>query len=126
MSLHVEVVGEGPPLVLIHGWGLHGGVFATLVERLSGEFQFHLVDLPGHGGSRASTTPLTLAACVPEILALTPPAAWLGWSLGGLFALHAASVSPQVRALAHLILDRVKADFEHGGFLVLLLSRDVH
>ena len=32
----------------------------------------------------------------------------------------------QVRALAYLILERVKADFEHGGFLVLLLSRDVH
>lgn len=100
VTLHVEVVGKGPPLVLIHGWGLHGGVFAPLLERLSSEFQFHLVDLPGHGGSRESSTPLTLAACVPEILALTPPAAWLGWSLGGLFALQAASVSSQVRALA--------------------------
>ena len=60
----------------------------------------HLVDLPGHGGSREDQTPLTLQDCVPEILARTPPAAWLAWSLGGLFALHAASVSPQVRALA--------------------------
>ena len=100
MSLHVEVVGKGPPLVLIHGWGLHGGVFAPLVERLSGEFQLHLVDLPGHGLSRDSAIPLTLEACVPELLARTPPAAWLGWSLGGLFAMRAASFSPQVRALA--------------------------
>ena len=75
MPLHVEVVGDGPPLVLIHGWGLHGGVFAPLVDRLSDRFRMHLVDLPGHGGSRDDGTPLTLEACVPEILARTPPAA---------------------------------------------------
>lgn len=100
MPLHMQIVGDGPPLVLIHGWGLHGGVFAPLVDRLSGRFRMHLVDLPGHGHSRQDTTPLTLQATVAEILARTPPAAWLAWSLGGLFALHAASVSAQVRALA--------------------------
>jgi pimeloyl-[acyl-carrier protein] methyl ester esterase len=100
MTLHIEIVGDGPPLVLLHGWGLHGGVFAPLVDRLSDRFQMHLVDLPGHGYSREALTPLTLEATVAEILARTPPAVWLAWSLGGLFALHAASVSPQVRALA--------------------------
>lgn len=100
MAVHIETVGDGPPLVLIHGWGLHGGVFAPLVDRLSDRFRMHLVDLPGHGYSREDATPLTLQATVAEILARTPPAAWLAWSLGGLFALHAASVSAQVRALA--------------------------
>ena len=103
MTLHIEVAGRGPPLVLLHGWALHGGVFAPLVQRLSARFELHLVDLPGHGHSRDAATPLTpltLQACAAEILARTPPAAWLAWSLGGLFALHAASLSPQVRALA--------------------------
>lgn len=100
MALHIEIVGDGPPLVLVHGWGLHGGVFAPLVDRLSDRFRMHLVDLPGHGYSSEDQTPLTLEAAVAEILAHTPPAVWLAWSLGGLFALHAASVSPQVRALA--------------------------
>jgi len=99
MALHIEVVGNGPPLVLVHGWGLHGGVFAPLVDRLSDRYQLHLPDLPGHGHSRDAQAPLALQACATEILARTPPAAWLGWSLGGLFALHAASMSPQVRAL---------------------------
>lgn len=99
MGLHVQLAGRGPPLVLIHGWGLHGGVFAPLIDRLQDQYQIHLVDLPGHGHSRASDTPLTLEACTAEILACTPAAPWLAWSLGGLFAVHAASRSPQVRAL---------------------------
>ncbi|MET0755904.1 MAG: pimeloyl-ACP methyl ester esterase BioH [Pseudoxanthomonas sp.] len=98
--MYIETVGEGTPLVLLHGWGLHGGVFAPLVDRLSNRFELHLVDLPGHGYSCKDPTPLTLEATVAEILASTPPAAWLAWSMGGLFALHAASVSAQVRALA--------------------------
>jgi pimeloyl-[acyl-carrier protein] methyl ester esterase len=49
--LHVEVVGDGPPLVLLHGWAMHGGVFAPLVDALRGRYALHLVDLPGHGRS---------------------------------------------------------------------------
>lgn len=99
MSLHIEVVGQGPALVLIHGWALHGGVFAPLVERLSAHCQLHLVDLPGHGASHDDTTPLRLPHVVSAIATATPPAVWCGWSLGGLFALHAAATLPQVRAL---------------------------
>ena len=99
-GLHIETVGRGPALVLIHGWALHGGVFAPLVQRLSDRFTFHLVDLPGHGCSRDDATPLALDAVVEEIAGRTPPATWLGWSLGGLFALKAAATQPQVRGLA--------------------------
>ncbi|MBD3827469.1 MULTISPECIES: pimeloyl-ACP methyl ester esterase BioH [Stenotrophomonas] len=97
--MQIEVVGQGPALVLIHGWALHGGVFAPLVERLADRFQLHLVDLPGHGASRDDATPLRLPYVVNAIAAATPPAVWCGWSLGGLFALHAAATLPQVRAL---------------------------
>lgn len=98
--MHIETLGSGPSVVLLHGWALHGGVFAPLVQRLSDRYTLHLVDLPGHGHSRDSQVALTLDAAVDAILAQTPPAAWLGWSLGGLFALHAAARSPQVRGLA--------------------------
>lgn len=98
--MHIESLGNGPPLVLLHGWALHGGVFAPLVQRLSNRYTLHLVDLPGHGRSRGSDVPLTLDAAADAILASTPPAVWLAWSLGGLFALQAAARSPQVRGLA--------------------------
>lgn len=98
--MHIETLGSGPHLVLLHGWALHGGVFAPLVQRLSSRYTLHLVDLPGHGHSRDSEVALTLDATVDAILARTPPAVWLAWSLGGLFALRAAATSPQVRGLA--------------------------
>ena len=37
---------------------------------------------------------------INAIAAATPPAVWCGWSLGGLFALHAAGTLPKVRGLA--------------------------
>ena len=60
MSLHVEVAGDGPPLVLLHGWAMHGGVFGALVDALRDRWTLHVVDLPGHGRSRDSTVPLAL------------------------------------------------------------------
>lgn len=98
--MHIDVTGRGPDLVLIHGWALQGGVFAPLVQRLADQFTLHLVDLPGHGHSRDDTTPLRLPFVVSAIAAATPPAVWCGWSLGGLFALHAAATLPKVRGLA--------------------------
>ena len=98
-GLHIEVAGSGPALVLIHGWAMHGGVFAPLVSRLRERYELHSVDLPGHGYSRDDATPLALDACVADIAANTPPAVWIGWSLGGLFAMRAAAMSPQVRGL---------------------------
>jgi pimeloyl-[acyl-carrier protein] methyl ester esterase len=103
MSLFVETRGAGPPLVLLHGWAMHGGVFAPLVERLASRHTLHLVDLPGHGNNRDSDVPLRLDACAEAVLAVVPPAPWCGWSLGGLVALQAAATRPEaVPALAML------------------------
>ena len=92
--LHIDVIGHGPPLVLLHGWAMHGGVFAPLVARLRDRFTLHVVDLPGHGSSRTCDVPLALASCVEAIASLVPRAPWCGWSLGGLVALHAAATRP--------------------------------
>lgn len=93
-GLHVEVAGNGPPLVMLHGWAMHGGVFEPLRARLQAQRTLYLVDLPGHGASRDSTLPLALEPVVDALCGLLPPAPWLGWSLGGLFALHAAATRP--------------------------------
>lgn len=90
-GLHVERRGRGQsPLVMIHGWAMHGGILSPLSEALHDHCDIYVVDLPGHGFSRDSTVPLEPAACVDAIAAVTPPAVWLGWSLGGLVATTAA------------------------------------
>lgn len=102
MSLHVEVRGTGPvPVVMLHGWAMHGGVMAPLAEALEARCTVYVVDLPGHGYSRDGGIPLAPSACAAAIAAVTPPAVWLGWSLGGLIALTAALERPrQARGLA--------------------------
>jgi len=104
MSLYIEKAGRGPiPLVLLHGWAMHGGVLAPLVDALADRCTMHVVDLPGHGWSRDCGLPLEPSACAAAIAQATPPALWLGWSLGGLIALTAALEQPQqVRGLAML------------------------
>ncbi len=39
------------PLVLIHGWGMHGGVWQPLLEQLASHFCLYVIDLPGMGYS---------------------------------------------------------------------------
>ncbi|WP_036170337.1 pimeloyl-ACP methyl ester esterase BioH [Noviluteimonas dokdonensis] len=116
--MHVDVVGDGPPLVLLHGWAMHGGVFAPLVARLRDRFTLHIVDLPGHGLSRDCGVPLTLDAGVAAIAAHVPAAPWFGWSLGGLFALHAAIERPEHATHAALICASARfvrsADWRYG------------
>jgi pimeloyl-[acyl-carrier protein] methyl ester esterase len=101
MALHVERAGAGPDLVLLHGWGLHGGVWHGLAAELAPAFRLHLVDLPGHGHSRATEFG-TLDAAADAVAAAVPHGAALcGWSLGGLVAMRLATRhAGRLRAIA--------------------------
>lgn len=101
MALYTQISGTGPDLLLLHGWGLHGGIWDGLVPLLEPYFRVTCVDLPGHGNSTWSGEQ-TLDRMVGAILEVAPPrAGWAGWSLGGLIALRAALLAPQrVQALA--------------------------
>jgi pimeloyl-[acyl-carrier protein] methyl ester esterase len=104
MTTSITTIGQGRDLVLIHGWAMHDGIFAPLVDLLSPHFRLHLVDLPGHGNNRAyapgSLDPLVVARSIANV---TPTAIWIGWSLGGLVALRAAlDVPSQVQGLVEI------------------------
>ena len=98
--LHIETFGHGPDLALLHGWGMHGGVWASVRDALAPHFRVHVVDLPGYGESE-TCTPYTLDEIARRIAGQLPyGAAICGWSLGGQVAMKLALEYPAiVRAL---------------------------
>ncbi|WP_456297444.1 pimeloyl-ACP methyl ester esterase BioH [Vibrio sp. AK197] len=94
-SLYWHTQGQGPDLVLIHGWGMNGAVWQPTIDILSQHFTVHVVDLPGFGHS-ALRHASSLEEMASQVLEQAPPhAIWLGWSLGGLVASHIAIHQPQ-------------------------------
>jgi pimeloyl-[acyl-carrier protein] methyl ester esterase len=87
------VRGQGPDLVLLHGWGMSDACWGAFADRLSRRFRLHQVTLPGHGDDR--DTDWSADEVIDRVIDRTPPAAWLGWSLGGTLALLAALSHPQ-------------------------------
>lgn len=50
--MDVYLIGEGIPILFLHGWGTRGNTFATLAQALANQgFACHLLDLPGFGAS---------------------------------------------------------------------------
>jgi len=85
-----KVIGQGPALVLLHGWGVNSAIWQPIVEPLSAYFRLYLVDLPGFGDS-APLQDYSLQSISTAILEVVPDSAtWCGWSLGGLIATYAA------------------------------------
>ncbi len=107
MRLHAETRGQGPELVLLHGWGMNNGVWEPLLPELAKQARVTCIELPGHGASPAAELPAgarveaVLDAWLEAILRTAPPAAhWAGWSLGGRLALGLAQRAPErVRSL---------------------------
>jgi pimeloyl-[acyl-carrier protein] methyl ester esterase len=94
-GLYVQTLGHGPDLVLLHGWGMHAGVWEDVVEALLDDYRITLLDLPGHGYSRLPQVSHTLAELTALVAAVTPSqATWIGWSLGGLIAQRLALDQP--------------------------------
>ena len=66
-------VGQGEPLVLLHGQGLSRRSWDPVVDLLAGSFDVIAVDLPGHGRSRrqpkgAGNAPVDQARAVAQLL----------------------------------------------------------
>jgi len=103
VSLALTRLGEGRPLVLLHGWGMHSGVWAGFAERLAQGRELWLIDLPGHGQSPYDGE-ASLEEWAHACLAVAPQRAlWLGLSLGAQVALQAALQAPgRVAALIAL------------------------
>ncbi|MEO8331335.1 MAG: pimeloyl-ACP methyl ester esterase BioH [Gallionella sp.] len=94
-TMHVDVTGSGEPLVMLHGWGMHSGIWSDTAAQLAQHYQVHCVDLPGHGASKPLDA-FTLDSVVERLVAQFDQAISLcGWSLGGQIAMHWAAREPE-------------------------------
>ena len=111
VAIHYEVTGEGPALLLTHGYSATGEMWRGQVEAFSRHFQLITWDMRGHGRSDYPADPAAYseAATVADMAALlgevgAPTAIVGGLSLGGYMSLAFHLAHPErVRAL--LIID---------------------
>ena len=95
MTLHIEVSGQGPDIVLLHGWGAGAGAWNDVARQLAPKFRVHNVNLPGYGTSTAVLCSVYLerhSQCVG--CGVARPTAVCGWSLGGHLAMEWALDAP--------------------------------
>lgn len=99
-----------PELTLIHGWGMHGSVWDAVMPGLLKRFQVTVVDLPGMGRSPLPNRQYDLDLLVEQVLQVAPKnSLWLGWSLGGMVAMRAATVAAD--RISHLITTATSPKF---------------
>ncbi|MBB3082436.1 alpha/beta fold hydrolase [Geodermatophilus sabuli] len=88
ISMHYEVGGDGPPLLLISGLGSSSIAWAVAAPRLREHFTVITVDNRGTGQTEVPAGPYAIddlgddTAALVESLGLGPVSA-VGWSLGG-------------------------------------------
>jgi pimeloyl-ACP methyl ester carboxylesterase len=98
-TIHYQVLGDGPPLVLLHGLSGSTRWWARNVPALAGHYCVYLVDLVGFGNSRASgrfalAEAASLLARWMDHVSLERTSV-IGHSMGGFIAADFAAETPR-------------------------------
>jgi 2-succinyl-6-hydroxy-2,4-cyclohexadiene-1-carboxylate synthase len=88
MSLHAERDGDGPPLVLLHGFTQTRRCWGPEAADLATDHEVARVDAPGHG--RSSDVRAGLLAGARLLGGAGGEATYVGYSMGARFCLHLA------------------------------------
>jgi pimeloyl-ACP methyl ester carboxylesterase len=100
LRLRYKAAGEGPSVLLLHGWGASIETFEPLFQALSVTFHTVALDLPGHGGSDVPSEPWHVSdymQCVlkfMDALQLQQPH-FVSHSFGGRITIKLAAEHPQ-------------------------------
>ena len=95
--LHTEERGNGARLALVHGFTQSGRAWGPVGDDLARHYRLLAMDAPGHGRSSDVRVGLRDGADLMAAAVLPGgPATWLGYSMGGRYALHVALQHPEV------------------------------
>lgn len=115
-----EDVGQGLPVVLIHGYPLSREIWKPQAEAISKHYRLITPDLRGHGNSEATPGPYTMDLLADDIamlidgLQIAEPIVLGGLSMGGYVAMAFARRHPERLAGLFLTATRADADTEAG------------
>ena len=70
INLHVAEAGEGPPLLLVHGWPQHWWIWRRVIRPLAQRYRVLAPDLRGHGWSDAPPGDYAKTTFAADLLAL--------------------------------------------------------
>jgi 3-oxoadipate enol-lactonase len=106
-------LGQGLPVILIHGLFLDHDAFAHQIQTLSNRARIIAIDLHGHGSSSIVKQPIDLDTMAADFYDLVQqlgigPAIWGGVSMGGMTSLRVAIRHPE--AVRGLLLLNTNAD----------------
>jgi len=101
VRLNYEVIGEGSPVTLLHGFTQSGRSWHEVISLMPDGWQWILPDLRGHGATVVRPgAPYTMDACTADLEMLWDSIGisrthLVGYSMGGRLALHVAAARPE-------------------------------
>ncbi|MGO8722811.1 MAG: alpha/beta fold hydrolase [Acidimicrobiales bacterium] len=98
---HLIELGEGPPVVLLHGANLSAEVWSYQLRDLSEKHRVLALDLRGHGLSRAGSEDVTIPAMAEDVAQVLEEldldrAVLVGHSMGGMVSLRLFRCHPEL------------------------------
>jgi pimeloyl-ACP methyl ester carboxylesterase len=107
LPVHIETIGSGKPLLILHGWGSSGAVMRPMAQSMALDRSRHLLDFPGFGQSPSPAEAWSVddyadlvAACIRHI---GGPVDLLAHSFGGRVALKLCA-RPEGKELVDKVL----------------------
>lgn len=99
--LNYEVIGEGSPVTLLHGFTQSGRSWREVISMMPAGRRWVVPDLRGHGATRVRPgAPYTMEACTDDLVRLWDSLGiarshLVGYSMGGRLALNVAATRPE-------------------------------